>query len=235
VLRRAVDLGVRFIDTADSYGEGVSEQLIAEALYPYPPDVLVATKGGYVMQPAPWTPDGRPERLKRTCEESLARLRLERIDLYQLHAPDPAVPFEDTLRALIELRDAGKIGHIGLSNVNEDHIVQALAFTPIASVQNRYNLADRSCETVLDLCAAHGISFIPWSPTKARHHEGLAAIAAEQGATPSQVALAWLIHHSPVMLPIPGTSSVPHLEENMAAANLQLSHHQLSCLEGESA
>src|SRR6516162_10825790 len=166
VLRRAVDVGVRFIDTADSYGEGVSEQLIAEALYPYPPDVLVATKGGYVMQPAPWTPDGRPERLKRTCEDSLDRLRLERIDLYQLHAPDPAVPFEDTVGALIELRDAGKIGHIGLSNVTEVHLKQALALTPVSSVQNRYNLRDRSCEAVLELCARQGIAFIPWSPTK---------------------------------------------------------------------
>jgi aryl-alcohol dehydrogenase-like predicted oxidoreductase len=233
LLRRAVDLGVQFIDTADSYGEGASEQLIAEALHPYPADVLVATKGGYVMEPKAWTPDGRPDRLKRTCEDSLARLRIERIDLYQLHAPDPAVPFEDSLGALIELRDAGKILHIGLSNVNEDHLVRALALTPVASVQNRYNLADRSCEKVLDICATYGIAFIPWSPTKTGHHDAIAAVATEHRATPTQVALAWLLRRSPVMLPIPGTSSIDHVEENMAAANLQLSDRQLQRLEGQ--
>jgi aryl-alcohol dehydrogenase-like predicted oxidoreductase len=226
-----VDLGVQFIDTADSYGEGASEQLIADALYPYPPGVLVATKGGFVMAPESWTPDGRPEWLKRTCEESLARLRVECIDLYQLHAPDPAVPFEDTLGALIELRDAGKIGHIGLSNVTEEHLKQALALTPIASVQNRYNLRDRSSEAVLELCASHGIAFIPWSPTKTGDDEALAAVATQQGATPTQVALAWLLNRSPFMLPIPSTSSIAHLEENMAAAHLQLSPQQVQHLE----
>jgi aryl-alcohol dehydrogenase-like predicted oxidoreductase len=234
LLRRAVDLGVQFIDTADSYGEGASEQLIAEALHPYPADVLVATKGGYVMEPKPWTPDGRPDRLKRNCDDSLARLRIERIDLYQLHAPDPAVPFEDSVGALIELRDAGKICHIGLSNVNEDHLARALGLTPVASVQNRYNLADRSCEKVLDLCATHGIAFIPWSPTKTGHHGAIAEVATEHDATPTQVALAWLLRRSPVVLPIPGTSSIAHLEENMTAANLELSDRQLQRLEGPS-
>jgi aryl-alcohol dehydrogenase-like predicted oxidoreductase len=226
-----VDLGVQFIDTADSYGEGASEQLIAEALYPYPPGVLVATKGGFVMSPESWTPDGRPAWLKRTCEESLSRLRVERIDLYQLHAPDPAVPFEDTVGALIELRDAGKIGHIGLSNVTEVHLKQALALTPVSSVQNRYNLRDRSCEAVLELCARQGIAFIPWSPTKTGDDEALAAVATEHGATPTQVALAWLLNRAPLMLPIPSTSSIAHLEENMAAANLQLSPQQVQRLE----
>jgi aryl-alcohol dehydrogenase-like predicted oxidoreductase len=227
VIREAVERGVQFIDTADSYGEGVSEELIAEALYPYPANVMVATKGGYVMEPKPWTPDGRPERIKRICDGSLTRLRVERIGLYQLHAPDPSIPFEDTVGAFVELRDAGKIAHIGLSNVSEEQLTRAIELTPVASVQNRYNLEDRSSEAVLDLCVTHGIAFIPWSPTKTGPHAALDAVAAELDATARQVALAWLLHHSPVILPIPGTSSIAHLQENMASANLGLSDDQM--------
>jgi pyridoxine 4-dehydrogenase len=233
LLRRAVELGVQFIDTADSYGEGASEQLVAEALHPYPSGMLIATKGGFVMTPESWTPNGRPEWLKRTCEQSLARLRVERIGLYQLHAPDPAVPFDETLGALIDLRQAGKIGHIGLSNVTEHHLQQALALTPIASVQNRYNLRDRSCEAVLELCTTHDIAFIPWSPTKTGVDQALAEVATEHKATPTQIALAWLLNRAPLILPIPSTSSIAHLEENMAAANLQLSPKQVQRLEEE--
>jgi pyridoxine 4-dehydrogenase len=188
--------------------------------------VLVATKGGFRMGSEPWRPEGRPERLKRACDDSLARLRVECIDLYQLHTPDPTVPFAETVSALIELRTAGKIGHIGLSNITAEHLAVALGLTPIASVQNRYNVRDRSSDTVLELCERHGIAFIPWSPTQTGRDEALAAVAAEHEATPRQVALAWLLQRSPVMLPIPGTSSIAHLEENMAAAHLRLSQEQ---------
>jgi aryl-alcohol dehydrogenase-like predicted oxidoreductase len=235
VLRRAVDLGVQFIDTADSYGEGASEQLIAEALYPYVADLLIATKGGYVMFPKPWTPDGRPEHLRRVCDESLGRLRLDRIDLYQLHSPDPAVPFEDTVGALVELREAGKIGHIGLSNVDEGHLVRALRLTPIASVQNRYNLADRSSEAVLEFCSVHGIAFIPWAPTLTGPHKALSEVAARSRATERQVALAWLLSRSRFVLPIPGTSVIAHLEENMGATSTNLSEQDMLRLTDEKA
>jgi len=235
LMRRVVELGVEFIDTADIYGDGESERLIAEALHPYPRQVLIATKGGFIpgkLQPGQrmLPADGRPERLKRVCEESLRRLRLERIDLYQLHTPDPAVPFADSMGALIELRDEGKIAHIGLSNIGRGHIQEALELTPIASVQNRFNHTDRASERVLELCAARGIAFLPWGPLQTGADAPLEALAAETGARPSQVALAWLLGRSPVMLPIPGTSQIAHLEENVAAASLRLTEAQLGRL-----
>jgi aryl-alcohol dehydrogenase-like predicted oxidoreductase len=235
LVRRAVELGVQFIDTADIYGDGASEQLIAEALRPYPPEVLIATKGGFLpgrLQPGQRAlpADGRPERLKRVCEESLRRLGLERIDLYQLHTPDPAVPFSESVGALVDLRDEGKIAHIGLSNVGRGHILQALELTPIASVQNRFNHNDRTSERVLELCAERGIVFLPWGPIQTGDDAALKAVAEEAGADPSQVALAWLLSRSPVMLPIPGTSKIAHLEHNMAAARLRLSDDQLGRL-----
>jgi aryl-alcohol dehydrogenase-like predicted oxidoreductase len=236
LVRRAVELGAQFIDTADIYGDGASEELIAEALHPYPDDVLVATKGGFVPgrlrpgQPA-LEVDARPERLRRVCEESLRRLRLDRIDLYQLHAPDPNVPAAESVGALVELRDEGKIAHIGLSNVGRTYLLEALARTPIASVQNRFNHRDRSSEKVLDFCAERGIAFLPWGPIQTGDDEPLRAIADEAGITTSQAALAWLLHRAPGMLPIPGTSSVAHLEENMAAGTVMLDAAQLARLD----
>jgi aryl-alcohol dehydrogenase-like predicted oxidoreductase len=227
LVRRVVELGVQFIDTADIYGDGASETIIADAISPYPDDVLIATKGGFVpgeIQPGQRSlpPDGRPERLKRVCEESLQRLRVDRIDLYQLHMPDPDVPIEDSVGALVELREAGKIDRIGLSNVGRGHIAKALDVTPIASVQNRYNVKDQTSNKVLDFCAERGIAFLPWGPIQTGADEALDEVAAEVGATPSQVALAWLLARSPVMLPIPGTSKVAHLEENVGATAVVL-------------
>ena len=226
VLRRAVELGVNFIDTADSYGPYVSERLIAEALHPYPDDLVIATKGGLVRPgPGRWPADGRPQHLRAACHESLERLRLEQIPLYQLHRPDPKVPFEDSVGALVELKNEGKIRHIGLSNVNERQLDQALRLTPIASVQNRYSPVDRSSESMVDRCEVESMAFLPWAPIEAGAigREGaLARIAKAHDATPHQVALAWLLARSPVMLPIPGTGSVAHLEENMGAASLRL-------------
>jgi aryl-alcohol dehydrogenase-like predicted oxidoreductase len=235
VLRRAVELGVNLIDTADAYGPEVSEQLIAEALHPYPDDLVIATKGGLVRPgPGQWEPDGRPEHLREACEGSLRRLRLDAIELYQLHRPDPEVPFADSVGALIELRDEGKIRHIGLSNVTVDQLAEALAMTEIVTVQNRYNLVDRDSEDVLEDCTRRGVGFIPWWPLAvgrlARPGGPLDEIAAAHDATPAQVALAWLLHRSPVMLPIPGTSSVEHLEENLAAAQLDLSEDEVQRL-----
>jgi aryl-alcohol dehydrogenase-like predicted oxidoreductase len=235
VLRRAVELGVNLIDTADAYGPEVSEQLIAEALHPYPDDLVIATKGGLVRPgPGQWEPDGRPEHLREACEGSLRRLRLDAIELYQLHRPDPEVPFADSVGALIALRDEGKIRHIGLSNVTVDQLAEALAMTEIVTVQNRYNLVDRDSEDVLEDCTRRGVGFIPWWPLAvgrlARAGGPLAEIAAAHDATPAQVALAWLLHRSPVMLPIPGTSSVEHLEENLAAAQLDLSEDEVQRL-----
>jgi pyridoxine 4-dehydrogenase len=234
VLRRAVELGVDFIDTADSYGPDVSEELIAEALHPYPGGLAIATKGGLTRSgPNQWSPDCRPEHLREACEGSLRRLRLERIDLYQLHTVDPEVPFEESVGALVELRDEGKIAHIGLSNVNVDQLARAREIVPIVSVQNRFSLDDRESEPVLDECEVHGIAFIPWFPLAAG---GLAAdgliarIGADHQATPFQVALAWLLARSPVMLPIPGTSSTEHLAENVAAAGLKLSQEEFEQL-----
>jgi pyridoxine 4-dehydrogenase len=236
VLGRAVELGINLIDTADSYGPEVSEQLLAEALAPYPEGLVIATKGGFERDgPGQWRANCRPEHLKQACEGSLRRLRLERIDLYQLHTVDREVPFEDSLGALIELRDEGKIAHIGLSNVDVEQLETGLDMTPIVSVQDRYSLADRDTEDVLDACTRRGLGFIPWFPldtgSLARSGGPLGAIATRRGATPAQVALAWLLARSPVMLPIPGTSSIGHLEENMAAADIELSAPDLAALD----
>ena len=228
VLRRAIELDVNLIDTADAYGPEVSERLIAEALHPYPDDLVIATKGGQTRSgPNQWHPAGRPEHLRAACEGSLARLRLERIELYQLHRVDPEVPLEESLGALIELRDEGKIARIGLSNVSIDQLRRARELTPIVSVQNRYNLIDRAHEDVLEECERDGLAFIPWSPlsTGKLPTRGAAVmqLAERHDATPAQIALAWLLHRSPVMLPIPGTASVEHLEENVGAARIELS------------
>jgi aryl-alcohol dehydrogenase-like predicted oxidoreductase len=235
VLTRALDLGITLIDTADAYGPEVNERVIADALYPYPPGLVIATKGG-LTRPGPgvWEPDGRPEHLRAACEGSLTRLRVQRIDLYQLHSPDPRVPFEDSVETLAELWAAGKIRHVGLSNVSVDQLRTARHIVPIVSVQNRYNLGDRSSDDVLAECEREGIAFLPWYPLgSGRHASGsgaLARIAERHGATPAQVAIAWLLARSPVMLPIAGTSSVAHLEENVAAARLTLSEGDMSAL-----
>jgi pyridoxine 4-dehydrogenase len=235
LLRRAVELGVDLIDTADSYGPEVSEELIAEALHPYPEGLVIATKGGLLRTgPGEWPRDARPERLKRACEASLRRLRLDRIDLYQLHAVDPAVPLEESLDALRELQAEGKIRHVGVSNVSVEELERAREVVDVVSVQNRYNLADRGSEDVLEACARAGIAFIPWFPLAtgrlARRGGPLAEVARAHDATPGQVALAWLLRHSAVMLPIPGTSSVEHLEENVAASRLSLSDEELEAI-----
>ena len=227
VLRRAVEFGINLIDTADIYGPEVSERLISEALHPYPEGLVIATKGGLTRPGRDrLVPDGRPEHLREACEGSLRRLGVERIDLYQFHTPDPQVPFEDSVWAIAQLRDEGKVRHVGLSNVGVRELEIAIDIVPIASVQNRYNLTDRSSEAVLQACEREGVGFIPWHPLAtgrlARAGGPLDEIAARHGATPSQVALAWLLGHSPAMLPIPGTSSVAHLEENVAAAALEL-------------
>jgi aryl-alcohol dehydrogenase-like predicted oxidoreductase len=235
VLRRAVELDVNFIDTADSYGPEVSERLIREALWPYPSDLAIATKGGLLRDgPDLWRPDGRPSHLRQALEGSLERLRLERIDLYQLHRPDPMVPFEESVGELAKLKDEGKIRHIGLSNVDPEQLDQALAITEIVSVQNRYNLWDRTSEAVLDKCNSLGIAFLPWYPLAAsgltRAQSAVAEVASGHHATPGQLALAWLLARSPVVLPIPGTSSVEHLEENIAAAAITLSRSDFELL-----
>jgi len=226
VLRRAVDLGINFIDTADSYGPGVSEEIIAEALYPYPAGLVIATKAGYDRTgPDRWVMNGRPEHLRAACEGSLRRLRLERIDLFQLHRIDPKVPAEDQLETLQELQAQGKIRHIGLSEVNVRQIEHAQTIVPIVTVQNRYSVVDRPAEDVLNYCEGQTIGFIPWFPLAAGEvfaAEELARIAARLKVTPSQLALAWLLWRSPVILPIPGTSHVAHLEENVGAAALKL-------------
>ena len=225
VLRRAVELGVNFIDTADSYGPSVSEELIAEALFPYPNDLVIATKGGW-NRPGPnqWTHDASPEHLRKAIEGSLKRLRVERIDLYQLHAPDPVTPFDASVETLADLRNEGKINMVGLSNVTREHVERARKIVPIASVQNRYSFADREWDSVIDYCEKHGIAFIPWFPLGAGKaaHEALTVAAKAHHAQPLQVALAWLLQRSPVTIPIPGTSSVEHLEQNIAAASVKL-------------
>jgi pyridoxine 4-dehydrogenase len=235
VLRRAVELDINFIDTADSYGPEVSERLIGETLYPYPDGLVIATKAGLLRDgPGQWRPDGRPEHLREACEGSLRRLKLDRIDLYQLHRIDPRVPAAESLGTLAELRDEGKILHVGLSEVGVEEIRQAREIVPIASVQNRYNLTDRGSEDVLDFCEREGVGFIPWFPLAvgdlARPGGPLDEVAARHDATPGQIALAWLLWRSPVMLPIPGTSSVAHLEENVAAASLELDEEELAAL-----
>ena len=237
MIERAIDAGVNLIDTADAYGPEVSENLIAEALHPYPGDLVIATKGGLVRPgPGSWEPDGRPEHLREACENSLRRLRLDRIDLYQLHAVDPKVPFEQSLEAIATLREEGKVRLVGLSNVSVDQLERALEIVPVASVQNRYNLEYRASEEVLEACEEGGIGFIPWFPlatgSLARPGGPLDEIAAAHDATPSQIALAWLLARSPVMLPIPGTSSVEHLEENLAAAHIALGADEVDELGG---
>jgi len=234
VLRRAVELEVNFIDTADSYGPEVSERLIAETLYPYPEDLVIATKGGLVRPgPGAWEPDGRPEHLRAACEGSLRRLRVEQIDVYQFHRPDPKVPFEESVGALVELKAEGKIRHIGLSNVTTEQVERAQKFTPIVSVQNRYSIFERSSEPVLDFCSLEQIAFLPWRPVEGGTlaDGAVAEIARRNNAKPSQVALAWLLAHSPVMLPIPGTSKVAHLEENLGAVALELAPSDLAELD----
>jgi pyridoxine 4-dehydrogenase len=238
VLQRAVAQGVNLIDTADSYGPGISEELICEALRvggSYPDDLVIATKAGLARPgPGDWQPIGRPEYLRQQCELSLRRLGVERIDLFQLHRIDPAVPVAESLGALTDLQDAGKIRHIGLSEVSVDELAEAQTTARIVSVQNRYNLADQSAETLLDHCEAEGIGFIPWFPLAtgklARDGGPLDEIAREVDAKPSQLALAWLLRRSPVMLPIPGTSSVSHLEDNLAAASIELTDDQFQRL-----
>ncbi len=232
VLRRAVELGVNFIDTADSYGPHVNEELIAEALSPYPKNLVIATKGGW-NRPGPnqWTHDASPAHLREAVEGSLKRLRLERIDVYQLHIPDPVVPLDASIETLCNMQTEGKIRFVGLSNVTVEHIERARKIVPVVSVQNRYSFADREWDYVVDYCERNGIAFIPWFPLGAGTVAGrlLERIAKARKVKPIQVALAWLLKRSPVMLPIPGTSSIAHLEENIQAASLQLSEEE--CLE----
>ena len=235
VLRRAVELDVNFIDTADSYGPNVSEALIAEALFPYPKGLVIATKGGW-NRPGPnqWTHDATPAHLRKAVEGSLKRLKLDRIDVYQLHTPDPVVPFDASVETLAQLRDEGKIRMVALSNVTKEHIERARKIVPIVSVQNRYSFADREWDYVVEYCEASGVAFIPWFPLGAGRVAGevLNRVAQAHQATPKQVALAWLLQRSPIMLPIPGTSSVEHLEENVAAASLRLTNEECEELAG---
>jgi len=239
VLRRAVELGINLLGTADSYGPGVAERLIAEALHPYPTDLVIATKAGF-QRPGPdqWVTDGRPMHLRAACDESLRRLKLERIDLYQLHRIDPKVPMEDQVGTLLDLQRQGKVRHIGLSEVSVAQLAAVRRLATIVSVQNRYNLIDGHAGDVLDYCTREGIGFIPWFPLAtgnlARPSGALARAAERLGAQPAQVAIAWLLRKSPVMLPIPGTSKVKHLEENTASALLQLNDAIVEDLERES-
>jgi pyridoxine 4-dehydrogenase len=235
VLRRAVELGVNLIDTADSYGPETADELIREALHPYGDDVLIATKAGLTRQgPGRWAAVGRPEYLRQSCEMSLRRLKLETIDLFQLHRIDPAVPADEQFEALAELQSEGKIQSVGLSEVTIDEIEAARKIVPIATVQNQYNLADRKSESVLEYCEREGIGFIPWFPiaggSLAEPGGPVETLAKEKGATPAQIALAWLLARSPVILPIPGTSQVAHLEENCAAAGIVLSAEEFATL-----
>src|SRR5271169_6671628 len=238
VLRRAVELDINFIDTADSYGPNISEELIAEALYPYPAGLVIATKGGW-NRPGPnqWTHDATPSHLRQAVEGSLKRLRVNRIDVYQLHIPDPVVSFEASMETLAQLRNEGKIRLVALSNVTREHIDRARKIVPIVSVQNRYSFADREWDYVVDYCASNGIAFIPWFPLGAGKVAGevLDRIARAHQASPPQIALAWLLRRSPIMLPIPGTSSIEHLEQNVAAASLRLTDEDYRKLSGVSA
>ena len=234
VLRRAVELEVNFIDTADSYGPAVSEILIAEALHPYPDDLVIATKGG-LERPGPgqWVPNGDPEYLREACDASLERLRLEQIPLYQFHRPDPRVPLDDSIGALVELKNAGKIRHIGLSNVTEAELRRAEKLTPIVSIQNRYNVSDRRSDSLVDLCEQETLVFLPWGPIQdLEGRPAVAEAASGYGATPTQVVLAWLLARSPAMLPIPGTGSVALLAENVAAAGLKLTPAEVDSISG---
>ncbi len=234
LLHRALELGINFFDTADSYGPHASESFIAETLYPYPEGLVIGTKGG-ILRPSRrrWDPDGRPEHLRRALDGSLKRLRLERIDLYQLHAPDPQVPFADSVGVLAEAQRTGKIRHLGLSNVSVKQLEAARRIAPIASVQNQYNLENRESEDLLKACERLGVAFIPWYPLgdgAALRSRGVKQLARRLGLPPAQVALAWLLAHSPVMLPIPGTASIAHLEENTAAAALRIAPEDLAAL-----
>ena len=231
-LRRVVELGVNFIDTADSYGPDVSETLIAEALHPYPDDLVIATKGGQV-RPGPnrWEPSGRPEHLREACEGSLRRLRLDQIPVYQLHRLDPKVPLAESVGALAELKDEGKIRHVGLSNVTEDQFREAVRIVPIVSIQNRYNVTDRQSDSMIDLCEQEGMVFLPWAPIQQADRKAAVAVAAERrGVTRQQVVLAWLLANSPAILPIPGTGSPEHAEENVAAATIDLSRDEVEAI-----
>jgi pyridoxine 4-dehydrogenase len=244
VLHRALELGINLIDTADSYGPEVSENLIAEALYPYPKDLVIATKGG-LLRPGPnqWVQDGRPEHLREALEGSLRRLRVDTIDIYQFHRPDPKVPFEDSVGTIARMKEEGKIRHVGLSNVTADQLARAQRIVPIVTVQNRYNLAYRESENMtaaeseamIDSCARQGIGFIPWFPLAtgelARQGGPLDQIAKKHNAQPSQIALAWLLQRSSTMLPIPGTSSVKHLEENVVGATIKLTKEEFEAID----
>jgi len=231
-LRRVVELGINFIDTADSYGPAVSETLIAEALHPYPDDLVIATKGG-LIRPGPnrWEADGRPAHLREVCEGSLRRLRLEQIPLYQFHRPDPAVPLADSIGTIAELKNEGKIRHVGISNVSESQLREAQQIVPIVSVQNRYNAADRRSESLIDLCEQEQLAFLPWAPVQeSDKNPAVVAAARRHGVTQHQVVLAWLLAMSQQILPIPGTGSVGHAEENIAAASLELTPDEVEAI-----
>ena len=240
MLKRSLELGVNFIDTADAYGPNVDEELIAAALYPYPRGLVIATKGGHTRPSAgQWVPDGRPEHLRAACEGSLKRLKLQRIDLYQFHTIDPKVPLEDSIGELARLQKEGKIRHVGVSNFNVDELARAQRIVPIVSVQNRYNASDRRSQAVLDACTRQQLAFIPWAPVasgsaakleKENEGKGLEAVAQARGISVFQVAIAWLLAQSPVMLPIPGTSSLDHLQQNVAAAAIKLSPAELAAI-----
>jgi pyridoxine 4-dehydrogenase len=231
-LRRVVELGVNFIDTADSYGPSVSEELIAEALHPYPDDLVIATKGGQ-LRPGPnrWVPDGHPEHLREACDGSLRRLRLEQIPLYQLHRVDPSVPLAESVAALAELKNEGKIRHIGLSNVTENQYREAKQIVPIVSIQNRYNVSDRQSQPLIDLCEQEDMVFLPWAPIQeADRRAAVGAAAKKHGVTDRQIVLAWLLGSSPAMLPIPGTGTPEHAEENIAAAAIDLDRWEMEAI-----
>jgi len=231
-LRQAVALGVNFIDTADSYGPEVSEKLIADTLYPYPDDLVIATKGG-IARPGPgrWEPDGRPEHLREVCEGSLRRLKLDQIPLYQFHRPDPKVPYAESIGALVELKKQGKVRHIGVSNVSEDQLREAQRLTPVVSVQNRYNLADRASESIVDLCDQEDLIFLPWAPIQdADRMAPILSAADRHHVSTRQIALAWLLARSPQILPIPGSGTPEHVAENIAAASLQLTNEESTAI-----
>ncbi|WP_133906776.1 aldo/keto reductase [Actinophytocola oryzae] len=230
-LRRAVELGVNFIDTADSYGPHISEELIGETLRPYPDDLVIATKGGLERTgPGRWPVNGRPEHLLEACEGSLRRLGLDEIPLYQFHRPDPEVPIEESIGALVTLKEQGKIRHIGVSNVTEDELRRAQKLTPVVSIQNRYNLSDRSSESIVDLCEQEQMVFLPWAPIQDFDNSVMNDVAGDHHATPRQIVLAWLLARSPAILPIPGTGTVSHLEDNIAAAGIRLSPAEVEAL-----
>jgi pyridoxine 4-dehydrogenase len=233
VLRRAVELGVNFIDTADSYGPDVSETLIAEALWPYPDDLVIASKGGLERTgPNRWPANGRPEHLREACEGSLRRLKLDQIPLYQFHRPDPKVPFEDSVGTLVELRNEGKIRHIGVSNVDEEQLRRAQRLAPIVSIQNRYSLGDRESDSLIDLCEQESMVFLPWAPIRDLDpNPAIQRVTEAHDATARQIVLAWLLARSPAVLPIPGTGTVSHLEENVAAAGIKLSDAEVDALQ----